>query len=346
LARKRIQELQDHQINPLNKKSVSIIIPNYNGRHLLEEYLPFTYTAIEEAGVPFEIIVVDDASKDESISFIRGSYPKINLVVNPENHGFSYTCNRGIEVAKNDLILLLNSDVKLELGYFENQWKYFSELDTFGVMGRIIDMQGDRIQDAARMPKFNGLKLKTDYFYYTNEPEDRLYTFYLSGANALIDAEKLKQLGGFNELFSPFYCEDMELSIRAWRVGWKCYYEHSSICRHQVSASTKNYKTARWVKSVYYRNRFYMHALHLDGFARFAWYCQIAVVDLIPRLLAGHFWIWQSYRQLFNNSDQIRESRMKFENLPAYQKHGISIFDVVRNLRESVKSSKPIRFKP
>ncbi|WP_217452240.1 hypothetical protein [Mucilaginibacter humi] len=65
------------------------------------------------------------------------------------------------------------------------------------------------------MPKFNGLKLKTDYFYYTDAVDDRLYTFYLSGANALIATKKLKAIGGFYELFSPFYCEDMELSIRA-----------------------------------------------------------------------------------------------------------------------------------
>jgi len=327
----------------LDKKSISVIIPNYNGRHLLEEYLPFTFAAVKEAGVPFEIIVVDDASKDESVTFIREAYPQIKLIINPENHGFSYTCNRGIDAAKNELILLLNSDVKLEPGYFENQWKYFSKSDTFGVMGRIIDMQGDRIQDAARVPKFNGLKFKTDYFYYTNEPNDWLYTFYLSGANALIDAEKLKKIGGFFELFSPFYCEDMELSIRAWRLDWKCYYEHSAICRHQVSASTKNYKTTRWVKSIYYRNRFYMHALHLDGLALFAWYCQITLIDLIPKLLVGQFWIWRSYRELFKNRSQIKEYKQKLGNLLIVNKSQLSIFVVTSRIRESVKGRQIVR---
>lgn len=330
----------------MDKKSISVIIPNYNGRHLLEAYLPFTLAAVEEAGVSFEIIVVDDASKDESVAFMRERYPHVKLIINPENHGFSYTCNRGIEAAKNELILLLNSDVKLEPGYFENQWKYFAKPDTFGVMGRIIDMQGDRIQDAARMPKFNGLKFKTDYFYYTNESSDWLYTFYLSGANALIDAEKLKEIGGFYELFSPFYCEDMELSIRAWRLDWKCYYEHSAICRHQVSASTKNYKSARWVKSIYYRNRFYMHAIHLDGLARFAWYCQITLIDLIPKLLAGQFWIWKSYRELFRNREQIKSYRQKLHRLLVANQNPLSIFVVTNRIRESVKNKQLIRIKP
>jgi GT2 family glycosyltransferase len=213
-------------------------------------------------------------------------------------------------------------------------------------MGRIIDMEGDRIQDAARMPKFNGLKLKTDYFYFCESPEQHLYTFYLSGANALVDAAKLKLLGGFDELFSPFYCEDMELSLRAWRMGWKCYYEHEAVCRHQVSASTKNYQTARWVKSIYFRNRLFMHAIHLEGLARFVWYCQILVVDLLPRLLAGHFWIWQSYRELFKNNRQIKESRKSLKQLLIRQNSTKTVFDVVDLLRSSVKSKSITRFKP
>lgn len=328
------------------RKSVSIVIPNYNGMHLLKEYLPYTYAAIETAGAVFEIIIVDDCSKDGSVEFIRSEYPQVNLVVNQVNKGFSYSCNRGIEIAKYELILLLNSDVKLSPDYFEHQWKYFLAWDTFGVMGRIIDMEGDHIQDAARVPKFNGLKLKTDYFCYTNEGGNRLYTFYLSGANALINAAKLKQIGGFYELFSPFYCEDMELSIRAWRLGWKCYYEHKAICRHQVSASTKNYETVKWVKSVYYRNRFYLHALHLNGLALIGWYLQITIVDLLPKLLAGQTWIWKSYKDLFQNRKIIKQYKERIKSLMDENESQVTIFNVVTKIRNSVKHKKLVRFKP
>ncbi len=327
------------------KKSISIVIPNYNGRNLLEEYLPYTFAAVESAGVAYEVIVVDDASTDASVEYLKQSYPQIKLLQNAQNSGFSYTCNQGIAVAQNDWILLLNSDVKLTSGYFEQQFKYFEVDDTFGVMGRIIDMEGDRIQDAARLPKFNGLKLKTAFFYYTENPGDHLYTFYLSGANALIDAAKLKQIGGFYELFSPFYCEDMELSLRAWKMGWKCYYEHQSVCRHQVSASTKNYKTARWVKSIYYRNRFYMHALHLDGPALLGWYIQITLIDLLPKLLAGQFWIWQSYIELFKNSGLIKEYRRRLQTLLAENNSHLTIFNVVDKIRASVKDKNLIKIK-
>jgi GT2 family glycosyltransferase len=244
------------------------------------------------------------------------------------------------------LIFLLNSDVKLSPDYFEYQWKYFMEPDTFGVMGRIIDMEGDHIQDAARVPKFNGLKLKTGYFYYTNNPADRLYTMYLSGANALVDAAKLKEIGGFDELFSPFYSEDMELSIRAWRLNWKCYYEHQAICRHRLSATTKNYKTANWVKSVYFRNRFYFHALHLDGIPSFLWYCQVTLIDLLPKILAGQFWIWKSYRQLFINRSVIRQHKARFKALMESKGSRITLFNIVSNIKASVIDKTITRFKP
>ena len=327
------------------RKSVSIVIPNYNGSKLLATYLPYTYTAIKNAETTYEIIVVDDCSTDDSVTFIKEHYPDIKLIVNPVNKGFSYACNRGIEAAGCELILLLNSDVKLMPDYFEHQWKYFFAWDTFGVMGRIIDMEGDNIQDAARVPKFNGYKLKTDYFCYT-EDGSKLYTFYLSGANALIDAAKLKQIGGFYELFSPFYCEDMELSLRAWRLKWKCYYEHNAICRHQVSASTKNYKTAKWVKSIYFRNRFYLHALHLNGAALAAWYLQITFIDLLPKILIGQTWIWNSYKELIKNRREIKGYKMRIKKLLYDNESEETIFNVVNKLRSSFKNKQLKKFKP
>ena len=328
------------------RKSVSIIIPNYNGRHLLNQYLPCTLEAIETTGTRYEVIIVDDCSTDDSVEFIKKDYPQLTLIVNAENKGFSYSCNQGIEAAQYELIFLLNSDVKLTPDYFEHQWKYFTRWDTFGVMGRIIDMEGDNIQDAARVPKFNGLKLKTDYFYYTNNEKERLLTFYLSGANALIDAAKLKQIGGFYEIFSPFYCEDNELSLRAWKLNWKCYYEHQSVCRHLLSATTKKYKTPAWVKSVYFRNRFYMHALHFDGLALFAWYLQITFIDLLPKLLVGQVWIWKSYVELVRNHRLINQYRAKIKKLMDDNQSKKTIFDVVHHIRASVKHKKLRTFKP
>jgi GT2 family glycosyltransferase len=325
-----------------NKKSVSIVIPNYNGKALLETYLPGTLLAIEQAATPYEIIIVDDCSKDDSVQFIKNNYPHIKLVVNAVNKGFSYTCNQGISASVNELILLLNSDVKLSPAYFEHQWRYFEQEDTFGVMGRIVDMGGHLIQDAARMPKFNGFKLKTDFFYYNKNHADA-YTYYLSGANALIDAAKLKQIGGFFELFSPFYYEDAELGVRAWRLKWKCYYEHRAVCEHQISATTKNYDTRQRIKSIYFRNRYYMHALHLNGIALILWYIQITLTDFLPQLIIGRFWIWRSYKALFSNHRLIKQYRHRVKQLMEQHNSKQSVFEVMEFLKNSANEAELVK---
>jgi hypothetical protein len=138
----------------------------------------------------------------------------------------------------------------------------------------------------------------------------------------------------------------MEMGIRAWRLKWKCFYEHKAICRHEVSASTKNYDTAEWVKSIYYRNRFYMHAIHLEGWPLLMWYLQITVVDLIPKLLSGQTWIWKSYKELFKNTAVIEEYKRKVGDLMEEMDTKVTLAQVVEKMGLAVKNKKIIRFKP
>jgi glycosyltransferase involved in cell wall biosynthesis len=71
------------------KYSISVILPNYNGKHLLEAFLPHTYAAMGESGLDYEIIVVDDCSTDNSVKFLNDKYPEIKVLNNTENSGFS-----------------------------------------------------------------------------------------------------------------------------------------------------------------------------------------------------------------------------------------------------------------
>ncbi|MBS7564839.1 glycosyltransferase [Mucilaginibacter sp. Bleaf8] len=309
---------------------------------MLELYLPFTLKAINNSGTLYEIIIVDDCSKDDSVFFLRENYPDIRVIVNEKNSGFSFTCNQGIKAAQMELIMLLNSDIKLAADYFDHQWKYFEKDDTFGVMGRITDMNGPSIQDAARMPKFNGFKLKTAYFYYQPENAQTL-TLYLSGANALVNAKKLKELGGFNELFSPFYGEDFELSLRAWRLNWRCYYEHQSVCGHELSASTKNYKTARWVKMIYFRNRYYLHALHLHKMALVLWFLQITLIDLIPKIFTGKFWMLKSYTEFLKKLPYIIQQKRAFKVQMRQHHSTTSVSEIFKEIESAVKDKNMVR---
>jgi len=320
------------------QRSISIVIPNYNGKHLLEKYLPSVFTAAENSNMAFEIIVIDDGSKDDSVNFLKSNYTNVRLLINDKNRGFSYTCNHGIREAKYDIILLLNSDVKLTPDYFQHQWKYFDRPDTFGVMGRIMSFDKTRIEDAARLLYYNGCRIKANKFYYSENPDDEnVYTAYLSGANALVDAKKLKELGGFDEIYSPFSSEDFDLSLRAWQLGWKCYYEHQSICFHHISGSTKTQIKSNFIKKIYYRNRYILQAIHLNGLRRYLRQWQQFFTELIPKLLTGKFWVFGSFADYLNKKSDIEISRSRLKTLKAKYNSSLNVTDVMDIIDQSIE---------
>ena len=99
---------------------ISVIIPNYNGKVLLPEVLPTVFAALNNAGLPSEVIVVDDCSTDGTVELLKEKFPTIKILQNEINGGFSITSNKGIKAAQYDWVLLLNSDVKLEEDYFQS----------------------------------------------------------------------------------------------------------------------------------------------------------------------------------------------------------------------------------
>jgi len=322
----------------IKKKSISVILPNYNGKHLLKQYIPSIFDALHFSKVDYEFIVIDDCSTDDSIAFIEFAYPNIILLKNQSNSGFSKTCNYGISKASKELVFLVNSDVKITENYFENQFQYFHDERTFGVMGCIMNFDGQKIEDAARMPRYKGAKFKANSFYYSENPQDKIFTTYLSGANALIDAGKLKQIGGFSEIYSPFYFEDFDLGLRAWQMGWQCYYDHQSVCYHRVSASTNNMNKSNFVKITYNRNSFFLQSLHLQGFRKTLWLCQLFTTTLFSHIVKGEFWIFRSLTLFINSYSTLEKLRIEFKQQKILFESTINLDDIITIIKDSIEN--------
>ncbi|SOD14870.1 glycosyltransferase family 2 protein [Pedobacter xixiisoli] len=318
-----------------NKKSISVILPNYNGKHLMEKFIPSTLEALALSQVEYEFIIIDDCSKDESVAFIEGNYPNFILLKNEINNGFSKTCNKGINHASKDLIFLLNSDVQLTPSYFENQFQYFSDINTFGVMGRIMNFDGKNIEDTARLPYYKGGKFKANKFYYT-EGDSNTFTTYLSGANALIDREKILLLNGFDEIYSPFYFEDFDLGLRAWKMGWFCYYDHQSYCYHQVSSSTGKVNKGNSVKVIYNRNSFLLQSIHLEGTKRVLWFVQLLTLTLLGHLLKGEFWILKSLREFIAQKNKVAQSKFATQSLQRKLGSNYNLNHIIATIGKSI----------
>lgn len=307
--------------------------------HLFPNTLPALIKALEYTRKNYEIIIIDDCSSDQSLDFLNKNYPQIKILKNENNLGFSKTINKGIFASKHELILLLNSDVKLSEDYFIDQFKYFELPDTFGVMGKIIGWDDEEVQDGAKYPEFEGFKLKTSLNYLPCEIENKdfLFSLYLSGANALVSREKLIQLGGFNELFSPFYIEDVDLSVRAWRCGYTCYFEPKAICRHKTSESIRTKEKKVFIRTIYNRNKLFFHAIHLNGVHWLGWLLQ-SLIELIFRILTFKVDYLNSFKELIKNHAEIQKSRADFDKICKITGVKLSLTEVRRIIRNPIKN--------
>ncbi|MBK6290329.1 MAG: glycosyltransferase family 2 protein [Ignavibacteria bacterium] len=292
--------------------SISVVIPNYNGKHLLEEYLPTVVAALDSIAVDHEIIVADDASTDGSVEFIRLQYPTVRVVVNTENKGFSGNINSGFRVATKDLVLALNSDVALDINYFVDQLPLFEDPLLFGTMGSIYEADG-RLIDAAKLPVYDGFSLNsTVNATYPIEPNVVRTTFFLSGANALMDRRKLLELGGMNEIYSPFYMEDVDLSVRAWRRGWKCLYVPTSKCTHAPSSTIAASSPSDRVRIVSRCNKMLFHLFHLEGASLLRYQIYLATNYLLRWAFGDKQW-YKALERMHTLLPQLNHMKREFK---------------------------------
>lgn len=292
------------------KKSISVVLPNYNGRNLLAANLPSVFAALQTAAVEFEVIVSDDASTDESVAFLKENFKDVIIVSQKINRGFSPTINSGIARASKQLVFLLNTDVFLLPDFFENLFHYFDHPDTFGVSGRFIGLSDDKIQDAGKYPLLLASKKIQPFNFYIDSPSILVTTLFVSGGGALVDREKLNLLGGFDEIFAPFYYEDTDLSMRAWRLGWKCYYEHSAVCRHPASTTINKFNKKRKIWITTQRNKLIFHSLHLNATSKWIWYFRQAITLIVQAIALR----WKYHIAFFNylgKRSEIKKSKRR-----------------------------------
>ena len=296
-------------------KSISVIIPNYNGKELLEEIIPSAKKALEKI-VNSEIIIVDDCSSDGSVDFVTNEYPEIILIRNEINKGFSSSVNRGILASKKDLVFILNSDAKLFPDYFDYQLAYFDNDDTFGINGTIINWDNDEKQAGGKLLRFNSIKIKSNLNYYLQQADDKVWhkTMFLSGTNMLIDRKKALKINCFDELFDPFYVEDIEFSIRALRMGWKLYYEPRSICRHHISKTIQSHHRRKYIQYLNIRNKYYMHCIHLSVPQLAGWFL-LTVATSFLRIFIGNYAYTKALFAFLKNYKSVIKSRVSFHNI-------------------------------
>jgi len=247
---------------------ISIILPNYNGTSLLEKYLPSLHSSIRNAKVAYEILVVDDCSTDNSVDYLKYNHPKIEIIQNKQNLGFSRTCNIGISKSKYPYVCVCNTDVKFDENYFVCAFEYIKRNRPFALKGDILNYTDGQYSNTDKMCQLvfkSGLyRFKCDI-----EPDSKKIgyeegqQFMGLGCCFIAEREKLVELGGFNEIFSPFYWEDSDLCIRALKKGFNVSYVPECKVFHYASSSISKKNKIAFRKFISNRNKFLFTWMHI-----------------------------------------------------------------------------------
>jgi GT2 family glycosyltransferase len=255
---------------------VSIVIPTWKGKHLLEAYLPSVVAAAEtyrETGQgKVEIVVVDDAGGDGTPDWIGAHYlDQVVLAVHEHNRGFAAACQTGFEKARCPIALLLNNDVRLEPDCIAPMAEHFAEPEVFAVTGKIFNQKGDVFCNGGKVAHFRRGMWSTyeNYDVLLEKQRDlTLLSFTAIGAFSAFDRLKFLEVGGFDPLAAMV--EDVEISYRGWKRGWLVKYEPRSVAYHDASQTMDKRYSRRALDKLSRRSRILMHwmLLHDPGMFR------------------------------------------------------------------------------
>ncbi|HEY1497667.1 MAG TPA: glycosyltransferase [Candidatus Solibacter sp.] len=285
--------------------AATVVIPNWNGRDLLEKYIPSIVTAL--SGNPAnEILVVDNGSTDGSADFLRTAFPQVTVLALPENLGFGGGSNAGFRAAKNDIVVLLNSDMRVAEDFLAPLLEGFEDPEVFAVSCQIF------FSDPAKLREETGLTqgwwqdgtLRVRH-RIDDQVDDLFPCFYGGGGSCAFDRHKFLELGGFDELLAPFYLEDTDLGYLAWKRGWKVLYQPRSIVFHEHRGTIGKKFSAEFIQSVLRKNYLLFCWKNIHEWQRltnhffFAWAGAVLAVffgelPLRPNLAA----IWWAFKQL------------------------------------------------
>ena len=242
--------------------TLSIIIVNYNVKLLLKDCLDSVARASEN--IEAEVIVADNASSDGSIGYVQPIFTNVKFICNTVNEGFAKANNKALTFASGQFILFLNPDTVVPGDCFEKCLRFFSSHPDAGALGvRMINGDGHFLKESKRgfptplvslwkMTGITGLFPRSPLFarYYLGHLDENSdhEADVLSGAFMMVKKEVLQKTGGFDERFF-MYAEDIDLSFRIKKAGYKNYYFAGTTIIHYKGSSTK--KDIRYVRQFY-----------------------------------------------------------------------------------------------
>ncbi len=224
--------------------NISVVIPVYKKIDQFISNLKENITFLKDC----EIIIVND-DPSESLAPYLVDFKQIILIENKKNLGFAPTVNVGFAQVTNPYVLLLNSDVVLEDASFKKALEHFKDKTVFAVSFAQKEKNGQIVGK-------NTIYWEKGFFQH--KKSDNLnfgINGWAEGGSCLIDTNKFRDLNGFDEMFSPFYWEDIDLSYRAWEKGYQILFDPSIVVQHHHESTIGSYYKKLHITQIAYRNQ-------------------------------------------------------------------------------------------
>lgn len=224
---------------------VSIVIPNWNGK----KYLKDCITSLRgQTHNNLEIIVVDNASKDDSVEYLQKNFPDTKIIQHRSNLGFGAANNTGISAAQGEYIMMLNNDTRLEPNCIEELIRSIERNKKYGACASKILLENeDNLLDVAGIAVcLDGLSIGRGRLESSDKFNDEEEVFFASDCACLYKKEMLEDIGLTNEVYDVdffAYADETDMGWRAQLAGWKCIYNPKAVVYHLHSASSGSYSS-------------------------------------------------------------------------------------------------------
>jgi GT2 family glycosyltransferase/glycosyltransferase involved in cell wall biosynthesis len=288
-----------------DRSAASVVIPNWNGRELLEKNLPSLIAAT--IGRPGnEIIVVDNGSTDGSAAFLAERFPQVHVVALETNRGFGGGANAGVRAARNGIVVLLNNDMRVDAGFLDPLLAGFRNESVFAVSCQIFFSDPEKRREETGLTEGHWRDGTLRLGHRVDDGIRDLYPcFWGGGGSCAFDRAKFLEMGGFDPLLRPFYIEDADLGYRAWKRGWQVLYQPASVVFHEHRGTIGRHFTAEQIAAIYQKNYVLFAWANIHDWRKLAQHFVFATAGALASAVAGDspqrataVGIWRAFAQL------------------------------------------------
>ena len=326
----------------MQKPLVSVIILNYNGLEYLKGILKECLESVLKSNYPnLEVIFVDNGSTDGSASFVKKNYPKIKVIQNKQNMGFSEGFNTGIRASKGKYIALLSNDMVVDPNWLKPIVENMEKDKQIGLAGpkrlvlgtqNLLDGIGGNLYLCGRVKPIGTYEI--DRGQYDNIIEDLDYI----GGVMVLRREALIKAGLFDPNFFIF-CEDVDLCYRLRKLGYKVVYIPQSIIFHKGQSTINKLNQNNYLEYMANRSRLRCAIIHFTSTRLLS----TVLLDLIGLILANSLSkraIIRGYWWNLKNIGNALKLRLLYGPSPPYKcKHPLLAFgfsDLTRRIKEII----------